>query len=109
MLIPDNPHYVERKWGYFLKFIENEPCTVKVLSINKGESISYQYHNFRSEQWFVISGRVWITKGIVSQILLPGQAVTIDKKEKHKMEGVEDSLVLEISKGFFDEQDIVRV
>lgn len=106
-------HQVERPWGEFLQFTENENTTVKLLHIKSGQSISYQFHNHRSEQWYVISGRIWITKevkdGILSHQLLPGEMETIEPKEKHKMEGLEDSTILEISKGFFDESDIVRL
>ena len=110
MQIINNDIYFEtRKWGSFHKFIENEHCTVKLLEIKKGESISYQYHNYRSEQWYVISGRVVATKGIETSILIPNMVITIDVKEKHKLEGLEDSVILEISRGHFDEEDIVRL
>jgi len=26
-----------RPWGGFIKFIENKPCTVKILTVKKGE------------------------------------------------------------------------
>ena len=63
-VIDNNLLFVAKKWGNFKQFNKNEHCTVKLLEINKGESISYQYHNYRSEQWYVISGRIVVTKGI---------------------------------------------
>ena len=101
--------FVARKWGSFLQFTENQHSTVKLLMIEKGKSISYQYHNYRSEQWYVVRGKVMVTKGIESLILLRDQSITIDVKEKHKLEGLEDSIILEISRGHFDENDIVRL
>ncbi len=101
--------FVQRKWGSFLQFTENQPTTIKLLMIDKGKSISYQYHNYRSEQWYVIKGKILVTKGIQSNILTTDQSVTIEAKEKHKLEGLEDSIVLEISRGHFDEEDIVRL
>lgn len=102
-----------RPWGCFLQFTENEKTTVKLLHIEKGKSISYQYHNFRTEQWYVISGSVWVTNSIkdgsLSHKLNKGEMEFIDVKSKHKLEGLEDSVILEISKGFFDENDIVRL
>jgi len=109
MQIQNELNLIERKWGYFLQFTENEYSTIKILHIKKHSSTSYQYHNLRSEQWYVIKGKVSATKGILSEILLPSQTITIEKQEKHKLEALEDSIVLEISKGFFDEADIVRV
>lgn len=109
MQVQNDILFVARKWGSFLQFTENEITTVKILSIKKGESISYQYHRYRSEQWYVIKGRIVVTKGIETSILLPDSVVTIQVGEKHKMEGLDDSLVLEISRGHFDEEDIVRL
>jgi len=50
-----------------------------------------------------------VTKGIETSILIPNTVITIQVGEKHKMEGLDDSLVLEISRGHFDESDIVRL
>ena len=108
-VIDNNLLFVAKKWGNFKQFNKNEHCTVKLLEINKGESISYQYHNYRSEQWYVISGRIVVTKGIETSIMIPNMFTTIQVKEKHKMEALDDSLVLEISRGHFDEEDIVRL
>lgn len=108
-VLNNNIYFEARKWGSFHKFIQNEHCTVKLLEIKKDESISYQYHNYRSEQWYVISGRIVVTKGTETSILIPNTVVTIDVGEKHKLEAMEDSVVLEISRGHFDENDIVRL
>lgn len=101
--------FTERKWGYFLKFTQNENSTVKILSVEKGKSISLQYHKNRTETWFVISGKLWVRNGKLSRVLLPGQSIKIPREAIHKLEGMEQSLVLEISKGIFDEDDIIRL
>lgn len=46
----------ERKWGKSLTYYESGKSKVKRLLISPGESISMQYHNKRSEMWFVESG-----------------------------------------------------
>ena len=110
MQVINNDIYFEsRKWGHFHKFIENENCTVKLISIKKGESMHLQYHKYRSEQWYVISGKIAVTKGIETSILIPNTVITISIGEKHKMEGIDDSQVLEIARGYFDEKDIVHL
>ena len=108
-VIDNNLLFVAKKWGNFKQFNKNEHCTVKILEVKKDESISYQYHNYRSEQWYVISGRIVVTKGAEVSIMIPNMFMTIPVKEKHKLEAMEDSLVLEISRGHFDEEDIVRL
>jgi mannose-6-phosphate isomerase len=107
--VQDDIITIERKWGYFLQFTRNDPTTVKLLYVNKGSSISYQYHNHRLERWYIVKGRVLVTKGIISYIVPVGNSVTIDIRERHKLEGLEDSIILEISHGYFDENDIIRI
>ena len=109
LLIHDFPFHVDRPWGKFLQFTKNEPTTIKLLQLDKGKSISYQYHNNREEFWYLLSGRCWFKNGQVSGLLMPGEDVTIPKLSRHKLEGLEDSIILEISKGLFDEHDIVRL
>lgn len=100
---------VERKWGHFLQFTENEKHTTKLLFLNRGGSISYQYHTLRSEQWFLVSGRCMATLGLSTEIMMPGMSMFIDVNTKHKLEALQDSVILEISRGKFDEGDIVRI
>lgn len=59
--------------------------------------------------WFLISGRCWFINGETRGLLLPGENVTIEKESRHKLEGLEDSIILEISRGMFDEDDIIRL
>ena len=59
--------------------------------------------------WFLISGKCLFVNGEVRGILMPGETVTIEKIETNKLEGLEDSIILEISRGMFDEDDIVRI
>ena len=109
MLIQSDLIQVKRMWGNFIQFTENEPSTVKLIHIKKGMATHLQYHNYRTEQWYVIKGKLFITKGIQTSFLLPGETITIDVKQQHRFEGLEDSIILEISKGYFDEKDIVHL
>lgn len=113
MLVQKEFNVTERPWGKFLQFSSNENTTIKLLELKKGQSISYQYHNFRSETWYCISGWCWATKdidqGVLSHALKPGEVFVIPIKSRHKLEGLEDSIILEISRGNFDENDIVRL
>ena len=108
MLVSNEPSIVKRDWGYFLQFTRNENTTVKVIRIKAGRSTHLQTHKHRTEQWFVISGRVWIVKGELSTMMMPGDSTTIEIGEKHRFEGVDDSVILEISRGLFDETDITH-
>lgn len=109
LLIHHEVKPVNRTWGNFVQFTHNEDSTVKLIYMKKGKSTSLQFHYDRSEYWYVISGKVKVTKGSFLDILLPGKTIMIHKHETHKLEGLEDSIILEISRGKFSEQDIVRL
>jgi mannose-6-phosphate isomerase-like protein (cupin superfamily) len=107
---PPESYREKRPWGEFVKFIENSPCTVKVITVNKGESFSLQYHKSRDEFWHVISGSGVATIGIEKKDIVSGQEHFIPRETLHRIEaGSEDVVFLEISYGEFDESDIVRV
>lgn len=104
----------KRPWGGFIKFIDSKPCTVKILYLKKGESLSLQYHKLREEFWYLISGKIRVTKGknlksLKKEVLKEGEYIEIPKKFLHRIEGMENSKVLEISTGKFAENDEIRI
>jgi mannose-6-phosphate isomerase-like protein (cupin superfamily) len=101
---------VKRPWGQFEQFTQNEMTTVKVISVNPNSSLSLQYHNNRSEFWRVLSGHPLITVGESITTANPGDDITIEKLQKHRIATKDDAVqILEIAYGDFDENDIVRV
>lgn len=103
----------KRPWGGFIKFIDNKPCTVKILQIKKGESLSLQSHKLRTEFWYLISGKIKVTvgknlKSLKSKILKEGKYIFILPKSLHRAKGLVNSRILEISTGKFKENDEVR-
>jgi cytidyltransferase-like protein len=51
----------ERLWGKFITYYDNKTSKVKRLILEPGKSISMQYHNHRSEFWFIESGTGEVT------------------------------------------------
>lgn len=101
---------VKKPWGQFDQFSLNELNTVKILFVNKGSSLSLQYHNNRSEFWRVISGHPLVTIDIEKKIANPGDEFIINKLQPHRLEAPNDDVqVLEIAYGEFDENDIIRI
>lgn len=101
-----------RPWGGFIKFVDQKPCTVKILQINQGESLSLQFHKLREEFWYLISGKIKLTLGrkkLRQRILKEGGSVFIPKNYLHRAEALKTSEILEISVGRFQEKDIVRI
>ena len=100
----------KRPWGSFTRFTNNEPSTVKILHINKGEEFSLQYHTHREEFWRILSGHPEIIVGEEKNSPEPGAEFVISPHTNHRISApVDDVVVLEISKGVFDEDDIVRI
>jgi mannose-6-phosphate isomerase-like protein (cupin superfamily) len=45
---------VDRPWGWFEKFAENEKCTVKIINVNGNEGLSFQRHKDRHQLYFML-------------------------------------------------------
>ncbi|MDO8590097.1 MAG: phosphomannose isomerase type II C-terminal cupin domain [bacterium] len=104
------PTSEERPWGGFREFIKNEPSTVKILFVKKGEAFSLQKHLNRNEFWRVLSGAPEITIGDKTVRAKVGDEFEIPSETEHRIEALDNDVeVLEISRGEFDEADIVRI
>jgi len=99
----------ERPWGSFIEFALNEPVTVKIITVKAGQAFSLQSHKKRAEFWRIISGGGTITIGDASSAIKPGGDYEIPPNTKHRIEASSHPVViLEVSRGDFDENDIVR-
>ena len=81
---------------------------LKKLFVKNGEQLSLQSHRKRFEIWVVLKGKIRVKKGDASFILRKGDYIKIDKKEKHRIRGLVDAVVLEAAFGVPEERDIVR-
>jgi len=100
----------KRPWGEFRQFTENEPTTVKIITVKEGEEFSLQEHNHRTEFWRIISGTPDVTIGDSTVRAKAGDEFEIPPKTKHRVHATgADAEFLEISSGEFDENDIVRL
>ncbi len=101
--------YTDKPWGFFEQFALNEQCTVKILHVKKGGCLSKQYHKNRDELWVLLdSGFTAEIDGKVMK-LKKGKWVSIPRGATHRLSSAKGGRVLEISTGFFDEQDIARL
>lgn len=100
----------ERPWGKFEKFIENKKCTVKLLHLQPDAQLSLQYHHKREEWWKIIKGRVTVEVDDKKTTLSEHDSIHLPKGCKHRAINLDKpSIILEISTGEFDENDIVRI
>lgn len=102
---------VDKPWGYEIIWAHTERYVGKVLHINKGEALSYQYHRVKDETIRLLAGVLEMDiemNGRQDKLrLAPGECLHIVPGMKHRMTAVEDCDVLEVSTPELD--DVVRL
>ncbi|MDO8644853.1 MAG: cupin domain-containing protein [bacterium] len=93
---------IEKPWGYELIWAHTERYAGKILVIEKGKRLSYQYHEKKEETFFLLEGAIRLEfseNGGVRQIknLKPGDFFHVPPQLRHRIEAVENSRVLEVS------------
>ena len=99
-----------RPWGNFRRFTQNELTTVKLLTVKAHQAFSLQYHEKRDEFWRILSGSPDVIVGEKRETAHTGDEFFISRGVNHRvLAGDEDAVLLEVSFGEFDEEDIVRL
>ena len=100
-----------RPWGYYTVIEKGRGYIIKIIHVNKGQRLSLQSHNHRSEHWVVLSG---VAKVVLDEKVFDlniGQSVDIPLKSKHSLQNPYDNdlEILEIQLGdSLSEDDIIR-
>jgi mannose-6-phosphate isomerase len=98
-----------RPWGNFERFTLNEPCTVKIITVEPNQQLSLQQHEHRDEEWKILRGAGTVTVDGLESPVQEGEDLRILRGQKHRVtSGPEGLQFLEISFGDFDERDITR-
>ena len=102
---------VDKPWGYEVIWAHTDRYVGKILHVNKGESLSYQYHVVKDETIRLLTGSLDMDverDGVRQKLhLAPGECLHIVPGMKHRMIAVEDCDVLEVSTPELD--DVVRL
>ena len=102
---------VPKPWGHELIFAHTDRYVGKILHINKGESLSLQYHEMKEETLYVVDGELRLTiehGGDRRELTLrKGEAFHIPPRMIHRMEALADTDVAEVSTTELD--DVVRL
>lgn len=94
---------VEKPWGYELHFTpDGLPYMGKILHINEGKRLSLQVHDEKTESWYKLNGRIMMIiedqEGQMRAIEMEdGQGYTTKVGQKHRLMGITDGEVLEVS------------
>ena len=102
---------VEKPWGNYEQYTHNLPCTVKIITVVPGGTLSRQFHHRRDELWVILDPGARVELG--REVLDPhvGEELFISRQTVHRLSAVGEQAVriLEISFGEFDEEDIIRL
>jgi quercetin dioxygenase-like cupin family protein len=102
---------IKKPWGYELLWAHTDRYVGKILHINKGESLSYQYHRIKDESIHLLRGLMDLETEQSSKRevlhLKPGDCIHITPGMRHRMIALEDCDVLEASTPELD--DVVRL
>jgi len=110
----DIPKRVEKPWGHELWWARTDRYVGKILHLRRGESLSLQYHNVKDETILLQSGRLLFETGdqgdpgALRRIeMKPGDVFHISPGTLHRMTGLEDCDILEVSTP--ELEDVVRL
>jgi mannose-6-phosphate isomerase len=110
----DTKKRVEKPWGYEIWWAQTERYVGKILHVNEGASLSLQYHNVKDETILVQRGRLLFETrpkdegGELRKIEMgPGDVFRITPGTLHRMTGLEDCDLVEVSTPEID--DVVRL
>ena len=102
---------VPKPWGYELIFARTDRYVGKILHINRGESLSLQFHEMKEETLYVVEGELRLTvehNGDRRELTLrKGEAFHIPPRLIHRMEALAETDVAEVSTPELD--DVVRL
>ena len=110
----ETPRRVEKPWGYELWWARTERYVGKILHLRRGESLSLQYHHVKDETIMLQSGRLLFETGAKGEQgelrrieMTPGDVFHITPGTLHRMTGIEDCDILEVSTP--ELEDVVRL
>ncbi len=113
--IKARPMYEERRWGTYRvmgheHFEDGHNALTKLLYLNAGCNISYQYHNKREEIWTFVDGEgILILDGEVIEVSR-GYVAHIRAGQKHAVKAKTDLQIIEVQTGTeLVEEDIIRL
>ncbi|MEW5924538.1 MAG: phosphomannose isomerase type II C-terminal cupin domain [Candidatus Zixiibacteriota bacterium] len=98
-----------RPWGNFVQYTNNEICTVKIITVDPNQILSLQSHKKRDELWVALDEGLKVELDNKTLLPKPGDQILIRRGSRHRLGSTgKRARVMEISFGFFDENDIER-
>lgn len=102
--------FLEKPWGNIRAYVLNQPCTVKIITVEPGQETSLHYHKLRDDMWIMLDGGLEVT--INDRVFEPaeGEEFMVPAMGLHKIRSLgKRGRVLEIDIGFTSEDDTYRI
>jgi mannose-1-phosphate guanylyltransferase len=97
------PMYEERRWGTIktidISMVGEEASVTRKITIYKGMTSSYHYHNQRDEIWTILRGEAELIVEGMKTHLREGSAVWLHKGQRHAVKALEELEYIEIHLG----------
>ena len=106
------PRRVEKPWGHEIIWAHTDRYVGKLLRIETGKRLSFQYHEAKDEWVHVLSGRLMLTlendAGQVEDIEVgPGGGAHVTVRRRHRYAALETCTLIEVSTPELD--DVIRL
>jgi quercetin dioxygenase-like cupin family protein len=105
------PTRVEKPWGYEIIWAHTERYVGKILHVNAGHRLSFQYHRKKDETIHLFQGRMLLQldegQGLTEREMQVGESYHVKPGTKHRMIAITDCDILEASTPELD--DVVRL
>ena len=98
---------VPKPWGREVWYAHEERYAGKILEVTAGFALSLQKHERKQETMYLQSGRIRYHLNGTDFEMEPGQCITIRPGDVHRVEALEDAVILEVSTPELD--DVVRL
>jgi mannose-6-phosphate isomerase-like protein (cupin superfamily) len=96
------PRRVEKPWGHEIIWAHAEHYVGKLIVLETGKRLSFQYHEAKDEWIYVLSGRLLLTleddAGVMEERELgPGEGAHVAVLRKHRFAAIETCSLIEVS------------
>ncbi len=103
------PIVVDKVWGQEVWLVNETEYCLKILEIKAGAAGSLHYHRIKKETFILQKGKILLQIGNEGYLLGKDiKPMTINPKTPHRIIGIEDSLILEVST-HHDDADVERL
>lgn len=110
--MPELPKTIQKPWGHEVWYAHTDRYAGKIIVVETGHRLSLQYHEFKDETSYLLSGRLKLWQGATADSLVerevgPGEAWRNRTGLVHMIEAIETATVLEVSTP--ELEDVVRL